>query len=66
MDRYAAETEKGQSRRLPMQSWIHTHLPADIVLHYVQAADKPPIVVSETDASALSHTHVAREARLRF
>lgn len=49
-----------------MQSLIHTHLPADIVLHCVQATDKPPIVVSETDTNTLSHTHVAREVRLRF
>lgn len=49
-----------------MQSLIHTHLPADIVLHCVLATDKPPIVVSETDANTLFHTHVAREIRLDF
>lgn len=39
-----------------MQNLIHAHLPADIVLCHVQAADKPPIVVSETHANTLSHT----------
>lgn len=40
-----------------MQSLIHAHLPADIVLCSVQAADKPPIVVSETHANTHSHSH---------
>lgn len=48
-----------------MQSLIHTHLAADIVLHCVQATDKPPIV-SETDANTLSHTHVVRAMRPCF
>lgn len=49
-----------------MQSLMHVHLPANIVLHCVQVTDKTPIVVSETDANTLSHTHVVREIRPCF
>lgn len=37
-----------------MQSLIHTHLPVAIILDHVRAADKRPIVGSETHS--LAHT----------
>lgn len=40
-----------------MQSLMHAHLPADIVLRHEQAADKPPIVVLQTYTLTLSHTN---------
>lgn len=45
-----------------MQSLIHAHLPADIVFCRVQAADKPPIVVSETHASTLTQSEKSGSA----
>lgn len=44
-----------------MQSLIHAHLPADIVLCRVQAVDKPAIVVSETHANTHSPAHTQSE-----
>lgn len=45
-----------------MQSLIHAHLPADIVLCSAQAADKPPIVVSETHGNALTQSEKSGSA----
>lgn len=67
LDRYHRETEKGPRRRLPMQSLIHTHLPA-ILSSAVYRPQTNLLLLSQkhTPTHTLSLTHTVREIRLCF